>query len=187
MAFLFKSKKNQDRALASRDGNAGSQGSAGSGRNTSQEKNGQRSTPTGSLNSIDNDAVAGSPERGPGRRNGSIDQNQPQAQAQQQPQSQQLQPQQSDLPVSRNFKFIYLCDMRPLLIVFPACRISAANVPFPSFAMAPRRHQIVTAIIMLRYIPGLNGGLHTPRRTRVRSLVMAPLSILYRPKRATST
>ncbi|KAK2048686.1 kelch domain-containing protein [Colletotrichum somersetense] len=82
MAFLFKSKKNQDRALASRDGNSGggSQGSIQSQRDriAREEKNGtQRSTPTGSLHSIDRDgsAGAGSPDQGYGRQRGaSLDQ-----------------------------------------------------------------------------------------------------------------
>ncbi|KAK1963954.1 kelch domain-containing protein [Colletotrichum sublineola] len=82
MAFLFKSKKNQDRALATRDGNsgAGSQGSIQSQREriAREEKNGtQRSTPTGSLHSIDRDgsAGAGSPDQGYGRQRGlSVDQ-----------------------------------------------------------------------------------------------------------------
>ncbi|KAK1590845.1 kelch domain-containing protein [Colletotrichum navitas] len=82
MAFLFKSKKNQDRALASRDGNSGggSQGSIQSQREriAREEKNGtQRSTPTGSLHSIDRDgsAGAGSPDQGYGRQRGtSLDQ-----------------------------------------------------------------------------------------------------------------
>jgi hypothetical protein len=37
----------------------------------------QRSTPTGSLNSLDNDGMPGSPERGHGRRGGSLDQTLP--------------------------------------------------------------------------------------------------------------
>ncbi|KHN98810.1 Kelch-type beta propeller [Metarhizium album ARSEF 1941] len=78
MAFLFKSKKNQDRALSSRDGNSGSQGSiqsAGS-RLTRDEKNAiaQRATPTGSLSSVDENGV-GSPEQV--RRGGSLEQAQP--------------------------------------------------------------------------------------------------------------
>ncbi|WYZ39258.1 hypothetical protein EsH8_III_001172 [Colletotrichum jinshuiense] len=83
MAFLFKSKKNQDRALASRDGNSGGGGSQSSIQSQSariarEEKNGtQRSTPTGSLNSIDRDgsAGAGSPDQGYVRQRGpSVDQ-----------------------------------------------------------------------------------------------------------------
>ncbi|KAJ6443987.1 kelch-domain-containing protein [Purpureocillium lavendulum] len=77
MAFLFKSKKSQDRALSSRDGNSGSQGSiqSASSRMARDEKNAlaQRSTPTGSLNSLDNDGSVGSPDRGHGRRGGSVD------------------------------------------------------------------------------------------------------------------
>ncbi|KND87354.1 Tip elongation aberrant protein 1 [Tolypocladium ophioglossoides CBS 100239] len=80
MAFLFKSKKSQDRALASRDGNSGSQGSIQStgARIPRDEKAAlqQRSTPTGSLNSLENDgSAAGSPDQGQGlaRRGGSVD------------------------------------------------------------------------------------------------------------------
>ena len=100
MAFLFKSKKSQDRALASRDGNSGSQGSiqSASARVARDEKGmgHSRSTPTGSLNSIENDGSLGSPDQGPGpalghgRRGGSVDQTQ----------------QQSDLPVSPSFLYV---------------------------------------------------------------------------------
>ncbi|KAL0937587.1 kelch domain-containing protein [Colletotrichum truncatum] len=82
MAFLFKSKKNQDRALSSRDANSGggSQSSiqSASARIAREEKNAtQRSTPTGSVNSIDHDGSAGaaSPDQGYGRQRGlSVDQ-----------------------------------------------------------------------------------------------------------------
>lgn len=79
MAFLFKSKKNQDRALSSRDGSGGG-GGGGVGQQVLQggpvgtagrvvnsradEKGGSRSTPTGSLNSIDNpDGSTPSPDQ----------------------------------------------------------------------------------------------------------------------------
>jgi hypothetical protein len=106
MAFLFKSsKKNQDRALAARDGNTGSQSSAQSAAGRMSEKGSahQRGTPTGSLNSLDNDGTPDSPNRGHGRKGGSIDQSQQlQAQAQIQPQPQQ----QSDLPVGRIYTIL---------------------------------------------------------------------------------
>lgn len=75
MAFLFKSKKSQERALASRDGNSGSQGSIHSAgaRMPKDDKNQQRGTPTGSLNSFDNDGSAGSPDQGHHRRGGSVE------------------------------------------------------------------------------------------------------------------
>ncbi|PFH56792.1 hypothetical protein XA68_15975 [Ophiocordyceps unilateralis] len=77
MAFLFKSKKSQDRALSSRDGNSGSQGSVQTvGTRTPRDEKSavaQRSTPTGSLNSIDHDASAASPDQGHARRGGSVD------------------------------------------------------------------------------------------------------------------
>jgi len=67
MAFLFKSKKNQDRGLSSREGPPPSgPGSLGGGavRVARDEKSSlQRSTPPGSLNSIDNDGSAGSPDQ----------------------------------------------------------------------------------------------------------------------------
>lgn len=78
MAFLFKSKKHQDRALAGgREGMNGSQGSMNSpdarARVTRDEKGGvmHRSTPTGSVNSIDNEGSNASPDQfshGPLRR-----------------------------------------------------------------------------------------------------------------------
>ncbi|KAG5983456.1 hypothetical protein E4U55_008111 [Claviceps digitariae] len=77
MAFLFKSKKSQDRALSSRDGHSGSQGSVQSAgaRMPRDDKNiVQRATPTGSLASVD-DVGTGSPEQL--RRGGSLEQMQP--------------------------------------------------------------------------------------------------------------
>lgn len=74
MAFLFKSKKHQERALAGgRDGSIGSQGSIQSpdarARVVRDEKvSTHRATPTGSLNSLDNDGSNASPDQsfGPG-------------------------------------------------------------------------------------------------------------------------
>lgn len=79
MAFLFKSKKNQERekerVLSSRDGppTTGSQQSSITSTATSRlardEKTSlQRSTPTGSLNSLDNDGTASPDQAGYGRR-----------------------------------------------------------------------------------------------------------------------
>lgn len=90
MAFLFKSKKAQDRSLSSRDGTSGSQGSIQSATARVARDEKHRATPTGSLHSLENDGSAGSPDQGLGRRRGgSIDQVPPQAQNQV-----------SDLPVS---------------------------------------------------------------------------------------
>ncbi|TQV93112.1 cell polarity protein (Tea1) [Cordyceps javanica] len=76
MAFLFKSKKNQDRALSSRDGNAPPP-TAMAGANARAQNDKHRATPTGSLNS-ENDAVT-TPERqvtsAHSRRGGSVDNN----------------------------------------------------------------------------------------------------------------
>ena len=78
MAFLFKSKKGQERVVSSRDGNSGSQGSiqTSAGKNSSQA----RATPTESLNSIDTEGASGavqSPEKPVHRRGTSSDQAQP--------------------------------------------------------------------------------------------------------------
>ncbi|KAI2615371.1 hypothetical protein GGR54DRAFT_298305 [Hypoxylon sp. NC1633] len=99
MAFLFKSKKNsQDRNLQSRDGPPGSapqlQGAAG--RIAREEKN-TRSTPTGSLNSLDESTPSPDTEKHGARRG-----QEPPQQMQQQQQQQQQPPQQqqiSDLPL----------------------------------------------------------------------------------------
>lgn len=83
MAFLFKSKKHPDKSQpVSRDAGSGSQGSIQSATARASEKGSlqHRATPTGSLNSIDNDATSASPDQGPGhslghgRRGGSADQ-----------------------------------------------------------------------------------------------------------------
>ncbi|SPQ19060.1 eb429a89-f91f-43bd-9caa-39ab242b97d5 [Thermothielavioides terrestris] len=89
MAFLFKSKKHQDRGLTSRDGPPVSTPGAGSAAARVRDEKGSRSTPTGSVNSIDNDGSMGSPDQGyPRQRGQSLDQ-QPQ---QRPPQMQQQQP-----------------------------------------------------------------------------------------------
>lgn len=105
MAFLFKNKKNQDRVLASREGLPGSTSTVGSAaaRVVRDEKGSlQRSTPTASLNSLDNDGSVGSPDPYVRRRGESVDkvaQQLPQ-QPMQQTQSQPQPPSQpSDLPV----------------------------------------------------------------------------------------
>ncbi|KAI0007406.1 hypothetical protein F4779DRAFT_514504 [Xylariaceae sp. FL0662B] len=90
MAFLFKSKKHQDRNVQSRDGPPGSgppsQGAAG--RIAREEKN-SRSTPTGSLNSLDEGSPSPDTEKYVARRG------QEPPQQTQQPQQQQM----SDLPL----------------------------------------------------------------------------------------
>lgn len=79
MAFLFKSKKHQDRTVTSRDGSSGSQGSIQNapGRAVAKDDKAalQRATPTGSLHSIDNDASTASPDHAQShvRRAGSVD------------------------------------------------------------------------------------------------------------------
>lgn len=76
MAFLFKSKKHQERALGGRDGHSGSQSSiqSNSARNADKNALQHRATPTGSLNSLENESTTGSPDQPPSRRGGSVDQ-----------------------------------------------------------------------------------------------------------------
>lgn len=72
MAFLFKSKKHQEKALSggrdaregSLNGSQGSMQSPDARARVAREEKTHRSTPTGSLNSIDNDAVNASPDNG---------------------------------------------------------------------------------------------------------------------------
>ncbi len=86
MAFLFKSKKHQDRGLASRDGSQGSGSTIGA---RVKDEKGSRSTPTGSLHSLDNDGSMGSPDHAYSRQRGqSLDQ-QPQTSPPVQQQQQQ--------------------------------------------------------------------------------------------------
>jgi hypothetical protein len=97
MAFLFKSKKHQDRGLASRDGPQGP-GPMGAQSRMKDEK-GSRSTPTGSLHSLDNDGSMGSPDQAYARQRGqSLDQ-QPQTSPQLQQQQQQQQQHPGEPPV----------------------------------------------------------------------------------------
>ncbi|KAK8020610.1 hypothetical protein PG990_005748 [Apiospora arundinis] len=56
MAFLFKSKKSQDRAPQSRDGPPSASSVQSAAGRVARDDKAARSTPTGSLNSIDNDA-----------------------------------------------------------------------------------------------------------------------------------
>ncbi|KAL7621115.1 Negative regulator of mitotic exit [Parahypoxylon ruwenzoriense] len=69
MAFLFKSKKNQDRNLQSREGPPGpaSQIQGAAGRIAREEKN-SRSTPTGSLNSLEESSPSPDTEKYAARR-----------------------------------------------------------------------------------------------------------------------
>ena len=174
MAFLFKSKK-QEREKA-RDRDASGQGSQGSiqgvrGNLTKDEKIAlQRSTPTGSLNSLDTDGHSGSPDQAHPRRGPNSDQQPPQQQVlQQQPPQQQ-----SDLPVGA------LRPARPHPM--PG---SADHVCARSSEMRPRR--LIPPTRMRRFIPGLNAACSTPRPTQARSLDMAPLSTPSPRKRATCT
>lgn len=87
MAFLFKSKKNQDRNLSSRDGPSSSGVQSPAGRMAGDMKH-ARGTPTGSLHSLDEGGGSPDVEKYAARRAAQQEQAQ---QAQQQPQS--------DLPV----------------------------------------------------------------------------------------
>ncbi|TLD22307.1 hypothetical protein PspLS_07984 [Pyricularia sp. CBS 133598] len=72
MSFLFKSKKNQERSLSSRDGPPQSSNSSiqsNAARVAREEKSAlQRSTPTGSMHSLENEGSVSSPDQGYGRR-----------------------------------------------------------------------------------------------------------------------
>ncbi|KAK4181390.1 putative Tip elongation aberrant protein 1 [Triangularia setosa] len=93
MAFLFKSKKSHDRSLASRDGSQGSGSGMGGAAARVRDEKGSRSTPTGSLTSLDVDGSIGSPDQSYARQRGqSLDQQQPTPPQLQQPPS-------SDLPL----------------------------------------------------------------------------------------
>ncbi|KAK4145795.1 uncharacterized protein C8A04DRAFT_10340 [Dichotomopilus funicola] len=101
MAFLFKSKRNQDRALSSRDGSQGSGSGSGSATARVRDDKGSRSTPTGSLHSLDNDGSMGSPDQPYARQRGQSMDQQPQISPQSQqppPQQQQQQLQQQQPP-----------------------------------------------------------------------------------------
>ncbi|KAK5626872.1 hypothetical protein RRF57_002587 [Xylaria bambusicola] len=92
MAFLFKSKKNQDRNVASRDGPSSTGVQSPAGRIARDEKH-SRSTPTGSLHSLDETGGSPDVEKYAARRPAPQDQ------------TQQIQPQQqtSDLPVGPKY------------------------------------------------------------------------------------
>ncbi|KAI1803909.1 hypothetical protein F4811DRAFT_311318 [Daldinia bambusicola] len=103
MAFLFKSKKNQDRNVQSREGAPGSSPPVQSpaGRIAREEKH-SRSTPTGSLNSFDENTPSPDAEKYARRGQDPSQQMQQPQQPQSQPpppqQQQQQQQQASDLP-----------------------------------------------------------------------------------------
>ncbi|EHK44365.1 hypothetical protein TRIATDRAFT_293611 [Trichoderma atroviride IMI 206040] len=127
MAFLFKSKKHQDRTTTSRDGSSGSQGSIQNapGRVVARDDKNtalQRATPTGSLHSIDNDTSTSSPDQGgPGhaRRAGSVDT----------PQTSDL-PFRNTPPVSNSNASLYPWSQRRLTYT------SSHPSPFPRYGAA---------------------------------------------------
>jgi len=176
MAFLFKSKKHQDRGLTSRDGSQGSGSTLGGATSRVREEKGSRSTPTGSLHSIDNDGSMGSPDQSYARQRGqSLDQ-QPQNPAQMQQQQQQ---QQAGEPPVRLFPpnsiRNLLFQRRSEKLTSRVCRSAMA---LPINWPQPRT---------LRSTPGRSEGSPTPRRTRVPSRDMALRSIRSRLRRAIST
>ncbi|EHK23938.1 uncharacterized protein TRIVIDRAFT_148653 [Trichoderma virens Gv29-8] len=128
MAFLFKSKKHQDRTVTSRDGSSGSQGSIQNapGRAVARDDKNtalQRATPTGSLHSIDNDTNTSSPDQGQGpghaRRAGSVDT----------PQTSDL-PFRNQPPVSNSNASLYPWSQRRLTYT------SSHPSPFPRYGAA---------------------------------------------------
>ncbi|KAL2263424.1 hypothetical protein VTK26DRAFT_6885 [Humicola hyalothermophila] len=97
MAFLFKSKKHQDRTLSSRDVPQGPGPAMGGAAARMREEKGSRSTPTGSLHSLDNDGSMGSPDQAYARQRG-----QSLEQTQQSPSQLQHREQQPGEPPFRN-------------------------------------------------------------------------------------
>ncbi|KAI1466509.1 uncharacterized protein F4812DRAFT_81274 [Daldinia caldariorum] len=105
MAFLFKSKKNQDRNVQSREGAPGSSPPVQSpASRIAREEKHSRSTPTGSLNSFDENTPSPDAEKYVRRGQDPSQQmqqpQQPQSQSSPPQQLQQQQQQTSDLPVS---------------------------------------------------------------------------------------
>ncbi|KAI1111885.1 hypothetical protein F5Y14DRAFT_289623 [Nemania sp. NC0429] len=96
MAFLFKSKKHQDRNITSRDGPPPAGVQSPAGRVVRDEKQHARATPTGSLHSLDEGGGSPDVEKYAVRR--AAQQEQQQQQQQQQPQHMPPQQQTSDLP-----------------------------------------------------------------------------------------
>ncbi|KAK2075302.1 hypothetical protein P8C59_009439 [Phyllachora maydis] len=147
MAFLFKNKKNQDRVLASREGLPGSTSTVGSAaaRVVRDEKGSlQRSTPTASLNSLDNDGSVGSPDPYVRRRGESVDkvaQQLPQ-QPMQQTQSQPQPPSQpSDLPFRNANPAMQSPPTNPNASLYPWSQrrltyTSSHPSPFPRYGAA---------------------------------------------------
>jgi len=145
MAFLFKSKKNQDRALASRDGPPSSGGSSiQSAAARVREEKGSRSTPTGSLNSLDNEGSMGSPDQNYARQRGqSLEQTPALVQPSQQTSS--------DLPVSPRSRVRHLGPPQSesqTLVMLTSCVDSSAMALAPS-----HRRKIQTP----RSTPGRSG------------------------------
>ncbi|KAI1181133.1 hypothetical protein F4777DRAFT_573205 [Nemania sp. FL0916] len=97
MAFLFKSKKNQDRHISSRDGPPPSGIQSPAGRIARDDRH-ARATPTGSLHSVDESTGSPDTEKHGIRRPGHPDQPQQMPPQQLQQQQQQQQQQTNDLP-----------------------------------------------------------------------------------------
>lgn len=155
MAFLFKSKKNQqDRALQSRDGPPVSGGISAAARVGREEKS-SRSTPTGSLNSLD--------------ESGSPNQDLEKYAVRRAPEPAQQPPLQSDLPVSpvgeqSRFKWQSLISW----FVLSSCAMRLLN-------KTQMRH----------FSRGRNADSTSHPRCPARSLDMELRSIVYHRKRAT--
>lgn len=142
MAFLFKSKKNQqDRAAHGRDGppSSGSSGSPGATARVVRDEKAARSTPTGSLNSLDEGSPIQDVDKYAVRRAPEPAQQPPPQQQREHPQQQQLPPQQpppqSDLPL-RNAP-----QSNPNASLFPWSQrrlnyTSAIPSPFPRYGAA---------------------------------------------------
>ncbi|ETS74016.1 hypothetical protein PFICI_13882 [Pestalotiopsis fici W106-1] len=142
MAFLFKSKKNQqDRAAHGRDGppSSGSSGSPGAANRVVRDEKAARSTPTGSLNSLEEGSPIQDLDKYAVRRAPEPAQQPPPQQQREHPQQQQLPPQQpppqSDLPL-RNAP-----QSNPNASLFPWSQrrlnyTSSIPSPFPRYGAA---------------------------------------------------
>ncbi|KAB5559957.1 hypothetical protein GE09DRAFT_1172786 [Coniochaeta sp. 2T2.1] len=145
MAFLFKSKKNQekaDRALQSREGPPSQSSLQSASARVARNDKGslERSTPTGSVNSVDNDGSIGSPEQGFGRQRGQSVDRQVQSEQSQPPLQQIAQAPAGDLPL-RNGPVAQSPPSNPNAALYPWSQrrltyTSSHPSPFPRYGAA---------------------------------------------------
>lgn len=145
MAFLFKSKKNQqqDRNAQGRDGppSSGSNGSAGAAARVVRDEKAARSTPTGSLNSVDESSPIQDVEKYAVRRAPEPAQAPPQQHQQHQQQQQREPPQQSQQPAQSDLPLRNAPQSNPNASLFPWSQrrlnyTSSIPSPFPRYGAA---------------------------------------------------